>query len=349
MGAIRSTVLVLICLSVGYVFAAGSLNRYTRQFDEARPGTFLLGSALAPNGLPGYGDQQANKPSGSRWANAVHTKSEMRPAALVPIQSKDAKDLGVGKLLVASRSLADPNFAKTVILLIRSDDHGFVGLILNRRTDIPLSRVFEDFSGAKDRSDPVYLGGPVEVPTVTALLQSPGKIEGADRIFSGVYFISTKTLLEQTIAGRPDPQVFHVYLGYAGWAPDQLRKEVELGAWFVLPADTGTVFSSDPGFLWPQMIRKTEQKVAGNLPANQPVKPLLSPNSELNERKQRINKPIPKRRLITSALLHLKQTKQKRVPPGTLFQLNSPECNILATTYLESIFYSQNLPVTPSN
>jgi putative transcriptional regulator len=217
---------------------------------------------------------------GAHWANAPRTKSQTPSAVFVPVQTREGKDLGVGKLLVASRSLADPNFAKTVILLIRSDDHGFVGLILNRRTDIPLSRVFEDFSGAKDRSDPVYLGGPVEVPTVTALLQSPGRVEGADRIFSGVYFISTKTLLEQTLAGRPDPQVFHVYLGYAGWAPDQLRKEVELGAWFVFPADTGTVFSSDPGFLWPQMIRKTEQKVAGNLPASPPVKPLPSPNSE---------------------------------------------------------------------
>ena len=247
---------------------AGRLNRYTKEFDVAKPGTPLLGPALAANGLSRYGGQPAKQPGRSHWANLVRTKSEMPPAVFVPVQSKDAKDLGVGKLLVASRDLADPNFAQTVILLVHSDDQGVVGLILNRRTDVALSRVLEGLPGAKDRSDRAYLGGPVEVPAVFALLQSPAKVEGAEHIFSEVYLISTKTLLQQTLVARPDPQVFHVYLGYAGWTKDQLRGEVELGAGFVFPADTGAVFNSDPGSLWPQMIRKTELKFAGSEPAS---------------------------------------------------------------------------------
>ncbi len=101
-----------------------------------------------------------------------------------------------------------------------------------------------------------------------ALLQSPAKLEGAQHIFGPVYLISTKTLFEQTIAARPDPSGFHVYLGYAGWTNDQLRKEVELGAWFIFQADAGTVFDSDPDSLWPQMIQKTELKLAGSGPAH---------------------------------------------------------------------------------
>jgi putative transcriptional regulator len=185
----------------------------------------------------------------------------------VPVQSNDARDLGPGKLLVASRDLHDRNFAKTVILLTHYDDQGVVGLILNRRTEVALSRVLEGYQGAKDRSDLAYLGGPVEVPAIFALLQSQAKIEGADRIFGGVYLISTKPLFEQTLSAKPSPEVFHVYLGYAGWTKDQLRGEVELGAWFVFPADAGAVFNSDPSSLWPQMIRKTELKVAGSEPA----------------------------------------------------------------------------------
>ena len=247
--------------------AAGRLNRYTAESDVAKPGTPLLERELAAEGLPWYRGQPANQPGRSHLANAVRTKSEMTPDVFVPVQSNDAKDLGAGKLLVASRGLADPNFAKTVILLVHCDDQGVVGLILNRRTDVALSRVLEGLQGAKDRSDPAYLGGPVEVPAVFALLQSPAKVEGAEHIFSGVYMISTKTLFEQTLAARPDPEVFHVYLGYAGWTNDQLRKEVELRAWFIFPADTGAVFNSDPGSLWPQMIRKTELKYAGSEPA----------------------------------------------------------------------------------
>ena len=194
--------------------------------------------------------------------------AEMLPTGILQVQSRNAKGLGAGKLLVASRSLGDPHFAETVVLLVRCDAQGVVGLILNRRTDVPLSRVLEGLKAAKDRSDPVYLGGPVETPAVFALFQSPAKIEGAENIFGAVYLITAKSLFEQTVSTRPDPGVFHVYLGYAGWTIGQLRREVELGAWFIFPADANTVFSANPDSLWSQMIRKMEVKIAGSEPAD---------------------------------------------------------------------------------
>lgn len=202
----------------------------------------------------------------SHGAKAFRAESEIPPPVLLPIQSKNPKDLGAAKLLVASRNLADPNFAETVILLVHYDAEGVVGLILNRRTDVPLSRVFEELKATKGRSDPVYLGGPVGTGAVFALLQSQAKPEGAKQVFGKVYLISTKPLFEQSISARPDPHVFHVYLGYAGWTNEQLRKEVALGAWFIFQADAGTVFDSDPDSLWSQMIRKTERKLAGSEP-----------------------------------------------------------------------------------
>src|SRR5262249_23591944 len=102
---------------------------------------------------------------------------------------------------------------------------------------------------------------------VLGLLQSPAKIEGAEHVFDGVYLISSKTLFEETISAQPDPGVFHVYLGYAGWTANQLRREVELGAWFIFPDDASTVFKSDPDSLWSQMIGKTELQLAANEPA----------------------------------------------------------------------------------
>ena len=179
-----------------------------------------------------------------------------------PVQSRNPKDLGPGKLLVASRELADPNFAETVILLVHYDTEGVVGLMLNRRTELPISRVFAQLKTAKDLSDPVYMGGPVETPTVFALLRSMDKLEGAEHVFGGVYWITTKTALEKTISSRPDPAVFHVYLGYAGWTTDQLRNEVRLGGWFIFQADNQTVFNANPDSLWQQMIKKTELKMA---------------------------------------------------------------------------------------
>jgi putative AlgH/UPF0301 family transcriptional regulator len=207
--------------------------------------------------------QPANLPS--RWIKTFRTKDELLPASFLPIQFKNPQDLGVGKLLVASRSLGDLDFAETVVLLVHYDEKGALGLILNRRTHIPISRVL-DLEAAKDRSDPVYLGGPVGPSTVFALFKSSAKMEKAENIFGGVYLISDKTLFEQTISARPDAAVFHVYVGYAGWTQDQLRTEAQSGAWFIFPADAGTVFNSDPNSLWLQMILKTELHLAKTEP-----------------------------------------------------------------------------------
>ena len=197
-------------------------------------------------------------------ARAVKSpKVETPPAVFLPLQSRDPRDLGPGKLLVASRELADPNFAETVILLVHCDTEGAVGLMLNRRTDLPISRALAQLKTAKDLSDPVYLGGPVGTPTVFALLRSTDKVEGTEHVFGSVYWISTKTALEKAISSRPDAGVFHVYLGYAGWTSYQLRNEVRLGGWFIFQADNQTVFNANPDSLWRQMIKKTELKMAG--------------------------------------------------------------------------------------
>src|SRR5215831_15167731 len=86
-------------------------------------------------------------------------------------QSTRIEDLGGGKLLVASPELLDPNFAKTVVLLVRYEEDGVLGLIVNRRTKVPLSRLFDDLDDIKGGSDPIYSGGPVQKNAALALLR----------------------------------------------------------------------------------------------------------------------------------------------------------------------------------
>jgi len=172
-------------------------------------------------------------------------------------------DLAIGKLLVASRDLGDPNFAKTVILLVHySEGQGAVGLVVNKRTDVPISRVFHDLKEASNRKDPVYIGGPVELNSVLALLKSASKPEGADKVFGDVFLISNKDLLARTLGSHAEATVFHTYIGYAGWGAGQLEHEVDLGAWHVMPADVATVFHSDPDSVWEGLIHRTETQIA---------------------------------------------------------------------------------------
>jgi putative AlgH/UPF0301 family transcriptional regulator len=261
--SMRKRFLFAMLFTIVALATAGRVSVYKAKFDVPKPNTWSHTRIPVAAALPWYDSQPANMPS--RWLKASRTKGELMPALLLPVQFKNPPDLGVGKLLVASRSLGDPDFAGTVVLLVRYDEKGALGLILNRRTDVPLSRVL-DLEAAKDRSDPVYLGGPVGPSAVFALFKSSAKMDKAENIFGGIYLISDKTLFEQTISSRPDPGVFHVYLGYAGWTQDQLRTEAQLGAWFVFPADVATVFNSDPDSLWLQMIQKTELQLAKTAP-----------------------------------------------------------------------------------
>ncbi|HLG96859.1 MAG TPA: YqgE/AlgH family protein [Bryobacteraceae bacterium] len=183
--------------------------------------------------------------------------------ALIPAEAQD--ELGPGKLLVAARELGDPNFAHAVVLLIDYNaEKGTMGLIVNRQTDMPVSRLLADVKEAKGRTDPIYVGGPVELTTVLGLMKTLKKPESAKLVFGDVYLMNTKDLLEKALAAKPDSSSFHVFVGYAGWGAGQLEHEVELGAWHVMPPDAGLVFHSDPESVWPRLIRRTEQQIAQN-------------------------------------------------------------------------------------
>lgn len=176
-------------------------------------------------------------------------------------QSTSGRDLATGKFLVASRGLLDPNFAATVVLLVEYQESGVVGLVINRRTGLPVSRVL-NAEEAKGRPDPVYVGGPVEVMGVMALARSSADVAGARRVFGDVYLISTKSLLDKSLASPIAASAFHVYLGYAGWSAPQLRHELELGSWYIFPGDAAAVFDADAGSVWNRLIERTDTRIA---------------------------------------------------------------------------------------
>lgn len=176
------------------------------------------------------------------------------------------EDLAAGQFLVASRKLPDPNFAEAVVLLIQYDDRASVGLIVNRPSKTPLSRLFQDIEAARERTDPVYRGGPVAPFGAMALLRTRSKPEGAQHVFADVYRSADKDVLEKAIADGTGPDAFRVYAGYAGWARHQLEREVRMGAWHIFPGRADTVFDPKPEEIWPRLIRRTELQIAWSAP-----------------------------------------------------------------------------------
>ena len=182
-------------------------------------------------------------------------------ASTVLAQSRRPEDLGVGKLLVVPRDSPDPNFAESVVLLVHYAEDGTVGLMINRQTKLPVSRVLSDLKGSSKYPDPVYAGGPVQIEVVQALLQSRAGPHNATHVFGNVYLVSKKVELEEALSAGKGSTELRIYLGYCGWSRGQLENELNRGGWYIFDGSEGLVFDSNPSTLWSRMIARTEQQI----------------------------------------------------------------------------------------
>jgi putative transcriptional regulator len=176
------------------------------------------------------------------------------------LHATSAQEVAAGKILVAHPDLPDPNFAHTVVLLIHVGDDGTLGLILNRPAKITLKKLFPQMQVTS--RDPVYSGGPVEEQVGLALIRSAAKLAQPLHIAGDVYLVTGKSLLEKTVQAGKDAAGFRVYLGYAGWGPEQLDQELAADAWTVLPFRAETVFDAEPSSLWERLNQKSHLSIA---------------------------------------------------------------------------------------
>jgi len=167
-------------------------------------------------------------------------------AACVPALPQQ---LAVGQFLVAAPSLHDPDFARSVILLIRYDRQSAVGLFVNRPSDVPVSEVYPDL-----KSHPVklYIGGPIAIG-VRALLRSRTPPSPSQRLFGDLYLINNRPLLKKLITDGLPGSAFRVYAGSCGWTAPQLQDEVRRGLWRVAPANAAVVFEAHPETMWQRL------------------------------------------------------------------------------------------------
>jgi putative transcriptional regulator len=172
------------------------------------------------------------------------------------------KALGPGKCLVAARDLPDPNFNDSVVLLAEYGEAGAMGVIVNRPTELPISRVLGDSKAAQGRTDRVFFGGPVSTNGLVALVRSKSAIPDGRRVVEDVHLVTSRESLEALIGSGTGRSELRTYLGYAGWGPGQLERETAAGSWHILPADAEVVFDAEPEALWRRLIRATERLIA---------------------------------------------------------------------------------------
>lgn len=155
-----------------------------------------------------------------------------------------------GRLLVATPRLPDENFFRTVVLMVQHNEHGALGVVLNRSSGRSVQELWEDLGDSPcEAQQPVHLGGPVTGPVMAVhTAEDLADLE----IFPGVYLAAQKANLDKLVCQQEHR--FRVYLGHAGWGGGQLEGELEQGAWLTASA-TGDYVFYDGDDLWEKVAK----------------------------------------------------------------------------------------------
>ena len=157
-----------------------------------------------------------------------------------------------GQLLVASPSLLDPNFRRTVVLVTEHNAEGAAGLVLNRPTDADVSEVVPQLEALVDDGEPIFMGGPVQPNGVLVLGEFVDPTDAAVPLFGSLGFPS----LEEPEEVVPATTRRRIFAGYAGWGSGQLEDELAREDWILETASNDDAFTESPNELWADVLRR---------------------------------------------------------------------------------------------
>ncbi len=172
-----------------------------------------------------------------------------------------------GRLLIATPLLGDPNFRRTVVLIVEHEEtEGTLGVVLNRPTTVGVGQVLDQWTELVTDPSVVFKGGPVAPNSALALALVPGKDEPVGwRALDGAPALARLGLLDlDAPPGLLAAAIasLRVYAGYAGWSPGQLEAEIDEGAWHVVGAEPADVFAAEPERLWRDILHRQQGDLA---------------------------------------------------------------------------------------
>lgn len=159
-------------------------------------------------------------------------------------------------LLVAKRGMVDANFAETVVLAVRPDDGGPIGVILNRPSTIELRSLYPDRAEVANRRDLVFLGGPVEPDALLFAFRSPRKPSKGLFVADDIYISGFSEVLEEILKHPENAGQQRFFTGFSGWAAGQLEDEIAQGGWYVLRFEARAVFDMNPLTMYAEMLKR---------------------------------------------------------------------------------------------
>ncbi len=180
------------------------------------------------------------------------------PGAVRTQEMDEQVRLARGVFLIAKKSMPDPNFAGTVLLITEYEDTGTVGLVLNRPLDKPAHEVLPELEGLDPGSFNLFLGGPVRLNSLRLLVQTETELGDYHSVIGNVFQITDLKGVQNLLEQEPGRLRIRLYAGYAGWFPGQLERELLRGDWLLSRADTDLIFTDEPASLWEKLLEEEE-------------------------------------------------------------------------------------------
>jgi putative transcriptional regulator len=177
-----------------------------------------------------------------------------------------------GKLLLASPTMADPNFARSVVLIAEHTDEGAMGLVLNRPAETTVAEAVPDLAWLADDGANVYVGGPVAETAVIVLAEFERPELAGALVEDDLGFIGADADDPERLDGAI--RRARVFAGHAGWGPGQLEDELAEEAWIVEPPQREEIFTVTPDELWAAVLKRKGHRYA--LLATMPPDPSLN-------------------------------------------------------------------------
>ncbi|HEY0517309.1 MAG TPA: YqgE/AlgH family protein [Solirubrobacteraceae bacterium] len=176
-----------------------------------------------------------------------------------------------GRLLLASTTLQDPNFTRSVVLIGMHTEEGALGLVLNRPSSATVMEAVPQLGALVDEEDPVYVGGPVQPGAIVVLAEFVDPAAAGVLVAGRIGLPGPDVPLEQLGEATERRRVF---AGYAGWGEGQLDAEVEAGDWIPHDPEPNDVFTQVPAQLWSSVLTRKGGRYA--LLARMPLDPSLN-------------------------------------------------------------------------
>lgn len=158
-----------------------------------------------------------------------------------------------GKLLIAAPALADPNFARSVVLIAAHSDEGALGLVLNRPLETPLAEIAPVLEALAEPGAVLHSGGPVAPESAVLLADFADPSLAALLIFGDIGLPSASCELADLETGVRRARVF---AGHSGWGPGQLDEELEQDAWFIGQLAPDELWLADSTLLWSRTLSR---------------------------------------------------------------------------------------------